>query len=378
MNSFTRNDTDKKPVRVVVKIGSALTTAGQSENRQLQRIVEEISAFVKIGNQVIIVSSGAIANGSIKLGLKRRPVDLPSKQAAAAIGQVGLMNMWEKAFSAFGITVAQILLTKSDFEDRDRYLNTRNTLLKLLTLGVIPVINENDTVATEEINFGDNDTLSSVVASKVDADSLIIFTDVDGLYDGDPRRDKNAKLITEIRSITENVRNWASSKAGCELSIGGMTSKIEAAGIAMKSGVATYIVNGRKNACITDIVADKVRCTKFLPDSRLESRKRWIAFGARVSGRIFVDDGAAKAISESSKSLLPSGITGVKGGFSRGAVVSVWNSSGVEIARGLVFYSANDIEIIKGRKTSEIEKLLCRKDYDEVIHKDNLVIMAKG
>jgi len=360
-----------------VKIGSGLIT-GRSDDtggQQLSKIADEIAAFNNAGNEIILVSSGAIAIGSIKLGLKKRPVDLPSKQAAAAIGQVGLMNRWGELLSKYNISVAQVLLTKSDFQDRERYLNTRNTLLKLISMGVIPVINENDTVATEEINFGDNDTLSSVVASKVDADALIIITDVDGLYDGDPAIDKNAKLITEVKKITENVKNLASKNVGCELSIGGMTSKLEAARIAMASVVTTYIINGKKNICIFDIVSDRVRCTKFVPDARLESRKRWIAFGARVSGKIVVDDGAARAISAHSKSLLPAGIVNVRGNFSKGDIVSII-SANKEIARGLVFYSSEDIKIIKGHKSSEIEKLLCRKDYEEVIHKDNLVVLG--
>ena len=377
MNSSTKDRRTGKKLRVVVKIGSGIVTGqnGDAGGQQLSKIAGEIAAFVGAGNDVIIVSSGAIAIGSIKLGLKKRPVDLPAKQAAAAIGQVGLMNRWEQMFSEYGIPVAQILLTKNDFHDRERYLNARNTLLKLISMGAIPVINENDTVATEEINFGDNDTLSAVVSSKVDADALVIITDVDGLYDGDPRIDSGAKLITEVKKITESITKLASGSAGCELSIGGMTSKLEAAKIATASGVATYIVNGRKNVGLFDIISGRVRCTKFVPDEKMDGRKRWIAFGARVSGKIFVDDGAARAITSSSKSLLPAGITAVKGNFSKGDVVSVVHSDR-EIARGLVFYSSQDMKTIKGHKSSDIEKLLCRKDYEEAIHKDNLVLLG--
>ncbi|OGS45738.1 MAG: glutamate 5-kinase [Elusimicrobia bacterium RIFOXYD2_FULL_34_15] len=356
--------------RIVIKIGSGLVTSQEN----LQKITEEIASFHNIGNEVIIVSSGAIATGIVKLGLKKRPTDLPSKQAAASIGQVGLMNKWTEIFSKYDISVAQVLLTKNDFENRNRYLNTRNTILKLLSWGIVPVINENDTVATEEINFGDNDTLSAVVASKADANYLIIFTDVDGLYKGDPKKDKNAELILEVKKISGDIESYASKEGGCSFSVGGMESKIEAAKIATASGVEVFITNGRKNVCITDIVSGRVKCTKFLSNIKIDSRKKWIAFGAKVSGKIVIDDGAANAIKNSAKSLLPTGITAVEGSFEKGDVVSIVNKNKV-IARGITSYSADDIKKIKGCKTSEIERILCRKDYDEVIHKDNLVIM---
>ena len=370
MNSIIRNTNKKQGgTRVVIKIGSGLIASGDA----LHKIADEIAVFHRAGNEVIIVSSGAIATGLIKLNLKKRPSDLPTKQAAASVGQVGLMNRWAAAFSNYQIPVAQVLLTKSDFEDRTRYLNARNTILKLLSFGTIPVINENDAVATEEINFGDNDTLSATVASKVDADYLIIFTDVDGLFTRNPKTNKNAELILEVKKISGDYENYATDEAGCGFSVGGMASKIEAAKIAASSGVTAFIANGTKRVNIRDIITGNVRCTKFLTDVKIDGKKKWIAFGAKSSGKIFVDAGAAKAIKDSGKSLLPSGITKSEGNFTKGAVVSVVYQD-AEIAKGLVFYSSEEIEKIKGHKSIDIEKILCRKDYDEVIHRDNLVV----
>jgi len=210
----------------------------------------------------------------LKLALKKKPSDLPSKQAAASVGQVGLMNKWTNVLLKYGISVAQVLLTKNDFEARDRYLNARNTILKLLSWGVIPVVNENDTVATEEINFGDNDTLSAMVASKIDANYLIIFTDVDGLYKENPKKNKHSELILEVRKISGALEKYASSDAGCGFSVGGMLSKLDAAKIATASGVETFITNGKKNVCISDIISGNVRCTRFLTQVKIEGRKK--------------------------------------------------------------------------------------------------------
>ncbi|PKM92638.1 MAG: glutamate 5-kinase [Elusimicrobia bacterium HGW-Elusimicrobia-4] len=356
--------------RVVVKIGSGLVASQEV----ISTIAEEIASFHNMKNEVIIVSSGAIATGMLKLALKKKPSDLPSKQAAASVGQVGLMNKWTNVLLKYNIPVAQILLTKNDFEDRSRYLNARNTILKLLSWGVIPVINENDTVATEEINFGDNDTLSAIVASKVDAGYLIIFTDVDGLFKENPKKNKNAELVLEIRKISGDIENYATSDAGCGFSVGGMLSKIKAAKIATSSGVVSFIANGRKNVCISDIISDRVKCTKFLTDVKIDGRKKWIAFGAKSSGKIFVDEGAAKSILYKGKSLLPSGIIRVEGNFVKGSVVSVVYS-GKEIAKGLVFYSSDEIEKIKRHKSKDIEKILRHSDYEEVIHRDNLAVI---
>ncbi|MEW6557108.1 MAG: glutamate 5-kinase [Elusimicrobiota bacterium] len=373
MNSFMKS-------RVVVKIGSVIIL----DEFHLQEIADKIASFQKTGNEVIIVSSGAIATGNEKLGFKKRPDNLISKQAFASIGQVGLMNKWTNVLLNHNIPVAQILLTKDDFENRDRYLNARNTILQLLSWGIIPVINENDTVATEEINFGDNDTLSALVASKIDANYLIIFTDVDGLYDSDPKKNKNATLITEIKKISADIENYASKKGGggevigSGFSVGGMLSKIKAAKIATASGVETFITNGKKkggNVCISDIISGRVECTKFLTQVKIDSRKKWIAFGAKNAGKIVIDEGAARALIEKGKSLLPSGIIDVDGDFYKGDAVSIIHKN-KEIARGIVFYSAEDIKKIKGHKTQDIEKILSRKDYDEVIHRDNLVVIT--
>ncbi|OQA89520.1 MAG: Glutamate 5-kinase 1 [Elusimicrobia bacterium ADurb.Bin231] len=372
-----KNSQNRIYKRVVIKIGSGFITGQTSDSGTcaLNRLVEEIYSFIRARNEAIIVSSGAIALGATKIGLKKRPVDLPGKQASAAIGQVDLMKMWERLCAKHGGIVAQILLTKHDFYDREKYLNARNTILKLLSLGVVPVINENDTVATEEINFGDNDTLSAVVASKVGADALIIFTDVDGFYNGDPRKNRDAVIMREVREITNEMKRAATSSAGCSLSIGGMASKLSAAKIAMASGVDMFIVNGKKYSCLSSILGGSVKCTKFISEQKMEGKKRWIAFGARVSGKILVDAGAARAIGKMSTSLLPSGVLLAEGGFHRGDIVSVFCAD-TEIAKGMVFYSCEDINKIKGHKSSEIHKLLCRRDYDEIIHKDNLVILS--
>ncbi|MFH1541017.1 MAG: glutamate 5-kinase [Elusimicrobiota bacterium] len=263
--------------RVVIKIGSKLVT---SEDVILD-IVENIVSFNNMENEVVIVSSGAIATGLLKLDIEKKSLDLPSKQAAASIGQVGIMNKWAQAFSKYDKSCAQILLTKSDFEDKNKYFNVRNTILKLLSWGVIPIINENDTVATEEIKFGDNDTLSAIVATKIDANYLIILTDVDGLYKGNPQKNKDAELVLEVahsaflstrrQEVTiSDVEKYATSDGGYEFSVGGMLSKIEAAKIATSSGVETYIANGKKNICISDIISGNVRCTKFIADNRID------------------------------------------------------------------------------------------------------------
>ncbi len=361
--------------RIVVKIGSHLITTedGQINRPQLNRLIKELSDIFQQGKELLIVTSGAVASGANGLQLTGKPQTLPLKQAAAAIGQVELMRYYQESFAQSKITIGQILLTRKDMEDRQRYLNARNTLFTLLEHRVIPIINENDTVAVEEIKFGDNDMLSALVAGKVEADLLVILTDVDGLCLTNPKEDRQAKIIPLIEKITPEIEKMAGKGTGSRFSAGGMYSKIQAAKIAALSGVTTIIANGKKPAVLKNIIEGNPVGTKCLAVRHpLESRKRWIAFGAHKHGQVIVDKGAAQAIVEQGKSLLPAGITAVEGNFAAGDMVVVCSPE-KEIARGLSFYSSEQIKKIIGRKTSEIKKILSSKDYDEVIHRDNLV-----
>lgn len=363
--------------RIVIKIGTHLITTEEGEINQsvLNRLITEAAGFFSRGGEIIIVTSGAIALGAKELQLSEKPKTLPLKQAAAAIGQPVLMDYYREKFSEQRIAVAQVLLTKADMEDRERYLNIRNTLFTLLEHRVIPVINENDTVAVEEIKFGDNDNLSALVASKIEADLLIVLTDVDGLCAADPRKDKQAKVIPIVEKITPEIEKIASKCPGSCFGTGGMQSKIQAAKIVTRSGVTMVIANGTKPGILKDIVEDKLVGTKFIAVKQsLESRKRWIAFGAQKRGKIFIDKGAARALVQQGKSLLPIGVVSVEGDFAAGDMVAVF-SQDKEIARGLTFYSAEQIKKILRKKTSEIEKILGSKDYDEIIHRDNLVVL---
>ncbi len=368
--------------RVVIKVGSSLLTdeKGNLNYDFIRRLCSNLSDLKRQGYELILVTSGAIIAGLgilKKVGvLKKLAQDLREKQAAAAIGQVQLMHIYEQEFARRGVLVAQVLMTREDFEERSRYLNARNTLLTLFNLGVVPVINENDTVAVEEIQVGDNDTLSAIVASKVEADYLIILTDVDGLYTDNPIKNKNAKLIPEIKEITSEIEMLAAKNPAGERGTGGMLTKIEAAKIATCSGVTLIVANGRKENVVNRILQAENIGTKFLPQEQmLKARARWIAFGMKSKGKIYIDSGAAKALIEKGKSLLSSGIISVEGNFEHGDMISIYGLDGKEIARGLTYYSADEIEKIKGKKSQEIEKILKRKDYDEVIHRDNLVLL---
>lgn len=399
MNSSTNPKiSEHKHRRIVVKVGSSLLTekTGNLNRSFIVHLCDELSELKKRGEEIILVTSGAIVTGIGKLkkmsgGTKVNFLDLREKQAAAAIGQVGLMQIYEQEFEKKSILIGQVLLTREDLEDRKRYLNVRNTLLTLLDLGVIPVINENDTVAVEEIQVGDNDTLSAIVAAKVNADYLILLTDVQGLYTDDPTKNKNAELIPQVKEITPEIETLAAKNPAGERGTGGMLTKIEAAKIATRSGVTMFIVQGKTEKVITRILESENRGeylrgeylrgehligTKFLPDEQgLKARARWIAFGMKAKGKIYIDSGAVEALLKKGKSLLPSGITSVEGNFGIGEMVSIYSPEAKEIARGLTYYSAEEIEKIKGEKTQEIEKILKRKDYDEIIHRNNLVIL---
>lgn len=363
--------------RIVIKIGSRVLTAdnGDLDSVFLDSLAQEIARLREKGAEVIVVSSGAIAAGIRELGLRERPRTIPQKQATAAVGQSKLMQAYEEAFSRHDLKVAQVLLTGDDLANRRRFLNARGTLDALLSYGVVPIINENDTVVVEEIKFGDNDNLSALVTSLVEANLLIIMTDIDGYYDGDPRTNPDARLVSLVPVITKSVER-AAAGSGSSIGTGGMATKIAAAKRAGRYGVATLIINGRKAGTLARALAGDEVGTLFLPsEESLKRRKHWIAYTLRPRGRIFVDTGALVALSRNGKSLLPSGVSRVDGDFERGSCVRVCGLDGTEFARGIVGYSRQEIEKIQGCKTSEIERILGYRYEDEVIHRDNLVIL---
>ena len=366
--------------RLVVKVGSGVLSQGSFalETRTIGALAAQIHACRQAGRQVALVSSGAIVAGVGRLGLRGRPRSIPLKQAAAAIGQGALIRTYEEAFAAHGVKVAQILLTGDDLRDRPRYLNARNTLFTLLDLGVLPIINENDTVAVDEIKFGDNDRLSALVAALMDADLLVILTDTDGLFTADPRRSPKARLIPVVTGEEAKGAYWAGAPASAT-GVGGMASKVEAARLAAASGIPTLVANGMLPDTLTRLLAGEPLGTLFLPDAeRLQGRKRWLALASRPKGTILVDEGAKRALVERGKSLLPSGVKGTLKPFGVGDVVSLVGPDKAEFARGLTNYTAEEVERIKGIKTGEIERALGYRHSDEVIHRDNLVVLNGG
>jgi glutamate 5-kinase len=367
-----------KARRVVIKIGSAvLTGSGEGlDQKRIEQLASEISSIMDQRREVILVSSGAIAAGLAKLGLKKtKGMPLPLKQAAAAVGQSGLMWMYEKTFGTHGRKVAQVLLTREDLSNRNRFLNARNTLHTLLEHGVIPIINENDTVAVDEIKFGDNDNLSGMVVHLADADLLVVLSDIDGLYTSDPRLDPDAKFIPVVEKITAELERGAGD-ALTTVGTGGMRSKIMTAKKVGAFGAPMVVVNGRRSGNLQALFEGKEVGTLFLPkDHKDRSRKHWIAYTACSSGGVMVDDGGRDALMNKGKSLLPGGIVRVEGSFKSGDCVNCTDLKGNVFARGLTKYSSADLERIKGLKTSEIERVLGHKDYDEVIHRDDLVIL---
>jgi glutamate 5-kinase len=376
--STDRKNLFSKAKRVVIKIGSAvLTGAGEGlDQKRIEQLAGEISAIMDQGHEVILVSSGAIAAGLAKLGVKKtKGMPLPLKQAAAAVGQSGLMWMYEKTFGSRGRKVAQILLTREDLSNRARFLNARNTLKVLLEYGVVPIINENDTVAVDEIKFGDNDNLSGMVVHLADADLLVILSDIDGLYTSDPRINSSAELIPLVEKITAELERGAGD-AQTTVGTGGMRSKIMTAKKVGAYGVPMVIVNGRKHGSLQSLFEGKDTGTLFLPKAdRNRSRQHWIAYTACSAGGVVVDDGGREALVNKGKSLLPGGVVRVEGIFKAGDCVNCSDSEGNVFARGLSKYSSNDLEQIKGLKTSQIASVLGHKDYDEIIHRDDLVIL---
>jgi glutamate 5-kinase len=365
--------------KIVIKIGTNLL-ADKEKGINLERmneIAKNVASLQRRGKQIVLVSSGAIGAGVAALKMKERPKTIPEKQATAAIGQPLLMEAYENAFRVQECTIAQILLTKDDFTNRARYLNAKNTFLTLLEKGVIPVINENDTVAVEEIKLGDNDNLSALVANLVEADLLIILSDIDGLFSDDPTKNHNAELIPIVEKITPQLEKLAKSSK-TELSTGGMITKIQAAKRCISAGIAMIITNGKNPKALEEIFSGDFRGTLFLPvEKKLNVRKKWIGFVSHANGYIVVDDGAKNALLKRQKSLLPSGILEVHGEFKAHDTISVRDMEGTEIAKGVTGFSSMDIGKIKGKKTSEIEKILNCESCDEVIHRDNLVLIGE-
>ncbi|UFS72385.1 glutamate 5-kinase [Geomonas sp. RF6] len=373
-----RKDLLRKAKRIVVKIGSGVLTNEENgvDPSFLAGLAADVSKLRQKGLEVVIVSSGAVAAGRQAMGLTERPKTIPQKQAAAAVGQSRLMRAYEEAFSAFGLMVAQILLTRDDLANRLRFQNARATLDTLLANGIVPIINENDTVAVEEIKFGDNDNLSALVTNLVEAQLLLILTDTDGLYTADPRKNPDALLIHEVASITRDLERCAGG-TGTSVGTGGMATKVAAAKKVVKSGVAAIIFNGKKSGNVLRAMQGEEVGTLFLPCGEcLNRRKHWIAFTLRPAGSLIVDAGAAEFVARKGKSLLPSGISGVEGRFHRGACVRLRAPDGVEFARGIVDYSSQEIEKIRGAKSSEIEQILGFRYGDDVIHRDNLVLLV--
>lgn len=366
-----------KVKRLVVKVGSGLISApgrGLLPDR-IGALADELAALAKDGREVVVVSSGAIASGMARLGLTHRPRSIPEKQAAAAVGQSALMWHYEQAFARHGIRVAQVLLTQEDISARPRYLNARNTLQVLLRFRVVPVVNENDTVAVEEIKVGDNDNLAALVAHLVDADLLVILTDVDGLYTGDPRVDPEARRLDTVDAVTEEIERLVWDADG-QVSVGGMSTKLEAARKVTSSGIPMVIASGRVPGTLRRVLRGEPLGTYFVPrGDRLAGRKRWIAFAVPPQGRLTVDAGARSALVERGKSLLPSGVVEVEGEFHAGEVVSLSAADGKEFARGLTNYDAAELRKIQGAKTKDLEERLGYKSFDEVIHRDNLVLL---
>jgi glutamate 5-kinase len=362
--------------RLVIKLGSSLVTNdGRGiDHAAVARWAEEIAALKRSGKEVVLVSSGAIVEGMQRLGWTKRPAAIHALQAAAAVGQMGLVQAYEAAFSHFGLHTAQILLTHEDLADRRRYLNARSTLLTLLALSVIPVINENDTVTTDEIRLGDNDTLGALVTNLIEADVLVLLTDQDGLHSADPRKEPAATLVRHARAGDPALEAMAGG-VGSALGRGGMLTKVLAAKRAARSGASTVIANGREERVLGRLAAGEAIGTELVADTlTLAARKQWLADHVRLAGRLTLDAGAVRALARDGKSLLPIGVVACEGQFERGEVVACCDPDGREIARGLINYTAAETQRILRRPSTEIEAILGYVDEPELIHRDNLVL----
>lgn len=360
--------------KIVVKLGTSTLTKsdGKLNEDKIKQIVASLSALSDEGYEILLVTSGAVGAGMGQLNLSTKPKNLSEKQALASIGQVVLMHLYQILFWAHSKTIAQLLLTRGDFSDRQRYLNARNVCNSLLSKKIIPIINENDPVVADELKVGDNDTLSALVAGLVDADLVVILSDIDGLYDKNPSKFKDAKLISLVEKIDENIKNMAGGE-GSKFGTGGMKTKITAAQMATKIGANLIIASGEDPANIVRAVRGDGVGTLFLRnDKKISSKKYWLAYGTSQNGSLLVDEGAAMAVG-AGKSLLGVGICGVRGEFERGCVVDIVSGENV-VASGISNYSSKEILLIKGRKSDEFEEILGHKSDDEVIHADNIVV----
>lgn len=378
LNNEVSREALKKAKRIVIKVGtSTITYANGKRNfSQIDRLAREISDLQNQGKEMILVTSGAVAVGVDRMGLPGKPKTIPGKQAAAAVGQGVLMHTYEKFFADYGQIVAQVLITKTEAIDRHRYTNTRNTFMELMRQRVIPIVNENDVVALDELKIGDNDNMSALVAGIVDADLVIILSDVDGLYTANPQTHPDAVIVPEVVEITPEIEASAGG-VGSARGTGGMATKIQAAKAATSSGIHLVIASGTEKNAITRVLHGEELGTLFVSrENRLQFRKRWLAFGAKIAGSIVVDDGCAKAIRKAGGcSILPAGVFAVQGEFLPGSTVSVIDKDAHELARGLVHYSSAELEQIKGCNSGEIANILGHKNFDEVIHRDDLVIL---
>ena len=362
--------------RIVVKIGTSSLTheTGNLDLEMIEKICRQLANIHFSGKEVLLVSSGAVGAGLSKLGYLERPKTIPEKQAAAAVGQGILMHAYEKIFAEYGVIVAQLLLTRDDLRNRKRFLNSRNTLHTLLEKRVIPIINENDTVVVEEIKFGDNDTLAALVASLIDADLLILLTDIDGLYTADPRKDANAQLISVIPEINEDIMGLA-GQSGSKFASGGMITKIGAGKIAVNSGIPMIIAKSRQENILNRLVSGENLGSLFLPqEANSHARKKWIEFFSEIEGVLTVDQGCKDALLCKTKSLLAKGLLKVEGEFSKGSIISITDEDGEEFARGIASYSSLDMEKVKGRHSEEFLDILGYSDSDCLVHCDNLIV----
>ena len=361
--------------RIVVKVGSSTISEGAHLNEAaLDGLVHDLALVKQEGVEVILVTSGAIAAGWPQLGLKQRPNTLPHLQAAAAVGQIRLMAAYKDRFSNYGQRAASMLLTRDDFSNRERYTRMNDTMRALLHFGAIPIINENDTVAVDEIKVGDNDTLSAYVTNLAQAQLLIILSDQTGFYTADPRHNPDSELIHTVTTISDEI--WqAAGAAGTTGGTGGMVTKLRAAEIVTSSGEMMVMAHGQEPLVVTRLLKGELLGTLFLPQSRISGRKRWIAYSRPPKGKLIVDNGARDALVQGGKSLLPAGIRRVKGTFDYSDTVSCLTENGVEFARGLVNYNAVDTAKLAGKHTKDIENILGYRDYDEIIHRDNLVLL---
>ena len=367
----------KKARRWVVKIGSALMTAdGRGlDQESLRGWVAQLAGLIEAGHEIVLVSSGAVAEGMTRMGWSERPHGLPELQAAAAIGQMGLVQAWESCFKEHGLHTAQVLLTHDDLSNRKRYLNARGTLRTLVSLGVIPVVNENDAVANDELRFGDNDTLAALVANLIEADLLVLLTDQKGLFREDPRINADAELVAVAAADASELDAMASSRGG-SLGRGGMFTKLRGARLASRSGTATVIVGGREEAVLLRLAQGEQLGTLLLARQEPEAaRKRWLAGQLQLQGELILDDGAVRVLHRSGGSLLAVGVQQVSGNFKRGELVACLDGAGAEVARGLVNYSSEEAVKIAGKASSEIEAVLGYVDEAELIHRDNLVLV---